>query len=257
VRLGRRLQAQARRLWRWFFPERVQPPPEVARVLAAIYPTLDLGAVSFHRGLPHLIRLLGSDAIVLPHLLVSRRTCVYVAARAWDPGSVEGLGTLIHEAYHALQAQEAGWGFGPLRPFLVLYFAYSAANGFRYSGHPMENGAYELAGRRRSRFETALAGTAPTAAAATVAITAVELQGLATASTEVRFWPGLARSLAFAPPLLAPPLLPLWLLASTGAASLFWLLRLLVEGMGASIAILLRGIGALGSGTSRRFSRRA
>jgi hypothetical protein len=139
--IGRRLQDRARRLWRWLFPARIEPPPEVARILRAVYPALDLGAVSFHLGVPHLIRLLGSAAIVLPHPLTPRRTCVYVEPGAWDPESVEGLGTLVHEAYHALQAQEAGRGLGPFRPYLVLYFAFGAANGFRYQGHPMETGA--------------------------------------------------------------------------------------------------------------------
>jgi hypothetical protein len=236
---GRHLQAQARRLWRWLFPAPIELPPEVTRVLRAIFPTLDLGAVSFHRGVPHLIRLLGSAAIVLPHPLASRRTCVYVEPGAWDPESVEGLGTLVHEAYHVLQAQEAGWGFGPLRPYLVLYFAHGAANGFRYQGHPMETGAFALAGHPRSRFEAAFAGRGPVEAGA------IERAGLATSSSGVRFWRGLARSLAFAPRSLAFPLLPLWLLTWTGAACLVWTARLLVEGTGAAAAILLWWSGAL------------
>jgi hypothetical protein len=237
---GRRLQDRARRLWRWLFPARIEPPPEVARILRAVYPALDLGAVSFHLGVPHLIRLLGSAAIVLPHPLTPRRTCVYLEPGAWDPESVEGLGTLIHEGYHALQAQEARRGFGPLCPYLVLYFAQGAANGFRYSGHPMEDDAYELAGRRGSRFETAFAGRRPVEAAA------IERAGLATASSGVRFWRGLARSLPSSP--FALPLLPLWLLAWTGVVSFLWIARLLIEGAGSAAAGLLWGIGnVLGS----------
>jgi hypothetical protein len=237
--IGRRLQARARRFWRWLFPERIEPPPEAARILRTVFPALDLGAVSFHLGVPHLIRLLGSAAIVLPHPLTPRRTCVYVEPGAWDPESVEGLGTLIHEGYHALQAQEAGWGFGPFRPYLVLYFACGAANGFRYHGHPMETGAFDLAGHPRSRFETAFAGTGAVEAAA------IEGAGLATSSSGVRFWRGLADSLAFAPPFLALPLLPLWLLAWSGAVCLVWTARLLVEILGAAAAILLWWSGAL------------
>jgi hypothetical protein len=237
--IGRRLQDRGRRLWRWLFPARIEPPPEVARILRAVYPALDLGAVSFHLGVPHLIRLLGSAAIVLPHPLAPRRTCVYVEPGAWDPESVEGLGTLVHEAYHALQAQEAGWGLGPLRPYLVLYFAHGAANGFRYQGHPMETGAFALAGHPRSRFETAFAGMGPVDAGA------IERAGLATSSSGVRFWRGLARSLAFAPRSLAFPLLPLWLLIWTAVVVLVWTARLLVEGTGAAVAILLWWSGAL------------
>jgi hypothetical protein len=239
VRAGAALQDRARRLWRWFFPERVEPPPEALAVIRAVYPTLDLGAVSFHAGVPHLIRLVGSLAITLPAVMAPRRTRVYVAPRGWDPADVEGLGTLVHEAYHALQVQETGWGFGPLRPFLVLYFAHGAANGFRYHGHAMEEDAYRVAGRRHSPFEAAChaCGAPP--------IEAVGQAELATPSSGLRFWRGMARSLAFAPSFLAVPLLPLWLLTWTGAASLVWLGRLLVEAFGAGAAGLLWVAGAI------------
>jgi hypothetical protein len=249
--LGDRLQQRARRLWRWLFPARIEPPEEVTRLLRAVYPSLDLGAVSFHYGLPHLIGRLGGEAITIPALLARRRTCIYVDPRSWNPGNVDGLGTLVHEAYHALQAQESGWGLGPLRPFLVLYFAHGAANRFRYHGHPMEEDAFQLAGRRWSRFETACEQGAPAGMAA------VERAGLATPSSGVRFWRGLAGSVPFSPSrFLAPPLLPFWLLAWTGAAALVWLARLLVEGAGATAAALLWGTGAAVSGLSRMFFRR-
>ncbi len=242
MRLGARLQTQARRLWRWLFPPRIELPEEVARLARALYPTLDLGAVSFHRGVPHLIRRLGSDAVTLPALLAPRRVRIYVEPASWSPESVEGLGTLVHEAYHALQAQETGWGIGPFRPFLTLYFALGSANRFRYHGHPMENDAYGVAGRRHSRFESAFfQGDA-------VLAEAVGRLGLATPSSSLRFWRGMARSLDFLPPWLAFPLLPLWLLGWTGAVALVWLGRLLVEGFGAAAAGLLWSAGAsLGS----------
>jgi hypothetical protein len=232
-RLGVRLQARGRRLRRWFLPARVTPPPEVLAILRALFPALDLGAVSFHRGLPHLLRRLDSSAVVVPALLARRRTRIYFAPAAWGFWDVDGLGTLVHEAYHALQAQEAGWGCGPLRPFLMLYFACGAANGFRYAGHPMENDAYGLAGRRWSRFETAFAGGGRIDAAA------VARAGLVTPSSGLRFWRLFPSSVP-----LARWLLPLWLLAWTGAVALVWLGRLLVEGGGAAASALLGGIGA-------------
>jgi hypothetical protein len=236
-RLGLRLQERARRLWRWLFPARIEPPEEVARLLRAVYPDLDLGAVSFYQGIPHLIRGLGGQAITIPALLARRRTCIYVDPRYWDLESAEGIGTLVHEAYHALQAQECGWGLGPLRPFLMLYFAHGAANRFRYHGHPMEEEAYELAGRRRSRFETACAAAAPHPEI-------VAREGLATAAGGPRFWRGLARSLPFAPPrFVALPLLPFWLLLWTGAVALVWLARLLVEAIGTLVVAVLWGCG--------------
>ncbi|HEY4561723.1 MAG TPA: hypothetical protein VIJ36_02025, partial [Thermoanaerobaculia bacterium] len=94
--LGRRLQDRARRLWRWLFPERIELPEEVARLVRTLYPALDLRAVTFHRGVPHLARLLGSEAVTVPAPLARRRTCVYVDPAHWDTGSVEGIGTLLH-----------------------------------------------------------------------------------------------------------------------------------------------------------------
>ncbi len=236
---GDRLKARARRLWRWLFPPRIEPPEEVKRLLQAVFPTLDLSPVSFHRGAPHLVRLLRAEAIVIPGLLRPRRTCIYVEPEAWEPGSVEGLGTLVHEAFHALQAQEVPRGFGPFRPYLLLYFAQGSANGFRYHGHPMENGAYDVAGLPGSRFETAFA--AIEAAAITAA---VEREGLRTPSSGLRFWSALAGSLPFAPPrALALPLVPLWLLLWTAAVALTWLGRLIVEGTGACVVALLWGCG--------------
>jgi hypothetical protein len=247
---GDRLQERARRLWRWLFPARIELPEEVARLLRAVYPALDLGAVSFHQGIPHLIGRLGGQAITIPALLARRRTCVYVDSPYWDVESAEGVGTLVHEAYHAMQAQECGWGLGPLRPFLLLYFAHGAANRFRYHGHPMEEDAFQLAGRRWSRFEAACTGTVP------IEAVAIERAGLATSSSGLRFWHGLARSLPLAHPLLVPPLLPVWFLVWAVAASCVWLARLLVEGAGAAAAALLWGAGALVSGLSRMFFRR-
>ena len=64
------------------------------------------------------------------------------------------------------------------------------------------------------------------------AVEAVGRAELATASSGLRFWRGLARSLPSRPRFLAVPLLPLWLLVWAGAASLVWLGRLLVEALG-------------------------
>jgi hypothetical protein len=236
--LGDRLQARARRLRRWLFPPRIEPPAEVTRLLRAVYPRLDLEAVSFHRGIPHLIRFFGYGAITIPALLARRRTCIYLRPAVWDPESVEGLGTLVHEGFHALQAQEAGWGLGPFRPFILLYFAAGAANGFRYRGHPMEEDAYRFAGEPGSRFEAAVSG------AARRDPEGVEVAGLAVDVCGAAFWPGLARSLPLAPPRpFALALLPAWFLLWAAAVALTWLGRLLVEGSGAFVVALLSGCG--------------
>jgi hypothetical protein len=257
---GERLRERARRVWRWFFPPAVPLPEGARQVLRTLYPALDLGAVSFHAGMPHLLGLAGNVAITLPALLAPRRTRVYVEPRHWDPESVEGLGTLAHEAYHALQAQEAGWGLGPFRPFLVLYLACAAANRFRYPGHPMEEDAYRLAGCRQSLFESTFAAAGDGAMEQGCA-------ELAAASSELRFWRKLAASTPlvrrFVHPqtrrlwplaLLGFPLVALWLLLWGLAVSLVWLARLLVETGGAAAAGLLWGGGLLLSFIERIFT---
>lgn len=250
--LGASLQDRARRLWRWLFPERIELPEEVARLVRTLYPTLDLGAVRFHRGLPHLTRLLGTQAITLPAPFARRRTCVYVDPKSYDPSSVEGIGTLLHEACHALQAQEAGWGLGPFRPFLLLYFGAGAANRFRYQGHPMEEAAYRLAGRRHSRFESSFPDWQ-----GDLAVLAAPCHDLAAPTSGLRFWRDLARSVPFVRQLaVAEPILPAvaalvlplpvaaWLLVWSVAVALAWLGWLLVAGAGAGAVAILWALGA-------------
>jgi hypothetical protein len=224
----------------------------VARLLEAVFPTLDLDAVRFHRGLPHLTRLLGAEAVTIPAPLARRRTCVYVDAAHYDAGGAAGVGTLLHEAYHCLQAQEAGWGLGPFRPYLTLYFARGAANRFRYEGHPMEVDAYRLAGSRHSRFESAFPDWPAGGAAC---------RDLAVQGSGLRFWRDLTRSLPFVrrpvgeeptPAGIAALLLPLplaaWLAVWGVAPVLFWLAWLLVAGAGAGAAAAVWAAGALLSG---------
>jgi hypothetical protein len=253
--IGNALRERGRRLWLWFFPPRVPLPDKARSVLRALYPALDLDAVSFHLGLPHFLSLAGNVAITLPALLAPRRTRVYVDPRHWHPEDVEGLGTLAHEAYHALQAQEAGWGLGPFRPFLMLYLACAAANRFRYRGHPMEEDAYVLAGNRHSRFEKLFAAADPETIERDSAGLAADL---AATSSELRFWRKLAASTPVASRCYVPGTRWLWLLGTLGAlpvafwlllwglaTGLIWLVRLLVESVGAAVAGLVWGAGLL------------
>ncbi len=130
-----------------------------------------------------------------------------------------------------------GGGPGPFRPFILLYFAAGAANGFRYQGHPMEEDAYRLAGEPGSRFESAFSGVERPDPEG------VEIAGLAVDGCGAPFWPGLARSLPLAPRALALMLLPPWFLLWSGAVALTWIGRLLVEGSGAFVVALLWGCG--------------
>jgi hypothetical protein len=212
---GEELRRRARRLWHRLFPPQLELPADARRRLAALFPTLDLRRVSFHRGLPHLLSR-GTEGMVLPAPLSPVRCRIYVQPDCWQPETDDGFSLLVHEAFHALQMQETGPGLGLVRPFLILYLACAAGNGFRYVGHPMEEDAYEVAGRWLSRFEKAVAdGTVPAPVPA----------------SGVSFW----RKLAASTPGGAP-LSPLWLLAWTAAAAVLWAGSLLVVGAGSLAA---------------------
>lgn len=228
---GERLRAGAGRLWRWLFPPEVELPDSARRALAELYPTLDLERVSFHLGLPHFLRNLAmkgaAEGITLPGVFSWRRCRIYIRRSSWHPETPRGLGLIAHEAFHALQMQEGGPGPGLLRPFIPLYLACAAGNGFRYTGHPMEDDAYCVAGRSGSPCDAALT------AGASLAPLAVRSSGLC-------FW----RKLAASTPggaLLAP----LWLLAWTAAAAVLWIAWLVVVAAGAPVAVLLRAAGSV------------
>lgn len=241
MRQGERLRTQARRLWRWLFPEEVELPEEARRTLAVLYPSLDLRRVSFHRGLPHFLRGI-AEGITLPGAFSARRCRIYIRHRSWSPRSADGLGLLAHEAFHALQMQEAGPGLGLVRPFIVLYLACAAGNRFLYRGHPMEDDAYHVAGRHHSLFESAC-------------VSGCGIEEIAVPSSGLSFWRRLAASAPGArrvfgekggPMALAVLLTPwvlIWLLAWTGATAILWLAWLLTVSLGvfAAGAVWLSG----------------
>jgi hypothetical protein len=228
ARLGERLRTLADRLWRGVFPPEVQLPDEARRTLAALYPSLDLDRVRFHRGLPHLLKGVG-DGITLPGALSVRLCRIYVEPLHWRPETPDGLDLLAHEAFHALQMQETGRGLGLVRPFVILYLACAAGNGFRYSGHPMEDDAYCVAGRSYSHFlRICGCGGAP--------------EEIAVETSGVAFWRRLTASVPggrFAPWALV------WLLAWTGATAVLWLLWLATVGVGGLAAGLVWSAGRL------------
>jgi len=215
--------------------------------------------VSFHRGFPHLVKYFPSQGIALPAVLSPRRSRIYIRPWIWDRGSVQSLGLLVHEAYHALQIQEAGPGLGLLRPFLILYLASSAGVGFLYHRHPMELDAYQLAGRRRSLFESTFCDS-PEPLEPLLATGGCcdpdrlrrSCEPLTTPSSGLRFWRRLAASTPVAGRLFAlrpaaalplgivsVPLVAFWLVLWTIVTAVLWLSRLLVEGTGMLIAGLL------------------
>lgn len=232
------MPSRADRLQRWLFPPEVEPPEPALRVLRTVYPTLDLEALRFHLGIPHVFNLFAIQGITLPGRVSPRRTRIYIHPRFWDPGSVDGLGLLLHEAFHALQLQEAGPGIGLLRPFLVLYLACAAGNHFRYAEHPMEEDAYLLEDRFKSRFRKA-------------EVTAEGCECLATPGSGLQFWERLAESAPGAgrlPRFLLLPWAALWLVLWTAIVAVLALAKGLVEGIGALAVAVLRAAAAVAGG---------
>ncbi len=229
------MPSRAERLQRWLFPPEVELPEPARRVLQSVYPTLDLRGLRFHLGIPHVFNLFAIQGITLPGKVFPRRTRIYIEPRYWQPGSVDGLGLLLHEAYHALQLQEAGPGIGLLRPFLVLYLACAAGNRFRYAGHPMEDDAYRLAGDRESLFESLFHGKHGKE------ISYEGCECLATPGSGLRFWERLAESApGRLPRFFRAPWAALWLVLWTAAVAVLALAKGLVEGVGAVLVLLLR-----------------
>jgi hypothetical protein len=239
-----RKESRAGRLRRWFFPPEVELPERARRVLRTVYPTLDLDALRFHLGIPHIFHIFAIQGITLPGKLRPRRARIYIEPNYWDSDSVDGLGLLLHEAYHALQIQEAGPGLGLLRPFMILYLACAAGNRFRYAGHPMEDDAYRLAGDSGSLFESTfrsgLGDIVPEAC-----------ECMATPSAGLQFWRRLAES---APGwrragrslrIVLAPWVALWLLVWTSAVAILAVLKAFVEILGAL------AVGGLSLGSAR------
>lgn len=237
---------RAERLRRWFFPPEVELPEHARRVLQAVYPTLDLKELRFHLGIPHVFNMFAIQGITLPGKLRPRRMRIYIEPQFWDPGSVDGLGLLLHESYHALQIQDAGFGLGFLRPFMVLYLACAAGNRFRYAGHPMEDDAYQVAGDSESRFEATFR---------TGDIVPEACECMATPSSGLSFWRRLAESTpgwrraGESLRILLIPWVALWLLFWTLAVAILAAIKGLVEMLGALAVGLLS---KPASGWSRR-----
>ena len=236
----RRLREGARRWARRLFPPEVALPPDLRRALALVYPALDLDAVRFHLGLPHVFLWVYTEGVTLPAGLLGWpcRSRVYIDPPCWQPETVEGTGLVLHEAFHALQMQETGRGIGLAHPFLVLYLASAAANGFRYRGHPLEVAAYELAGDDGGRFERSAAerGSGDGLEGSERERICAEI---AVPSSGLRFWRCLRES---AP---AAPLLPFWLVGWALAVIVLALTEAIFFAVSGLFVALLGGLGLL------------
>jgi len=107
---------------------RVEPPPGLLDLLAALYPTVRWDEVAFHQGIPAPFDLFGvKGGITLPEPLGTRGVRIHVGK--WDPCSNAGLALLVHEAFHVLQYQESAGGVGLLRGFTLKYLLRAAWEG--------------------------------------------------------------------------------------------------------------------------------
>jgi hypothetical protein len=106
------LREAARRLWRHLFPPVVELPEAAERRLAALFPTLDLRRVTFHRGLPWFAQR-DVGGITLPGLLSPVHCRIYVQPYHWLPETDDGFSLLAHEAFHTSRcrrpARASGW----------------------------------------------------------------------------------------------------------------------------------------------------
>jgi hypothetical protein len=125
--------------YHWIFPQRIEIPECLRRLLERIYPTVDWNTVTFHQGLPWFVRLInwlaGITAITLPGAYQLHQIHIYFGS-ALDVCSCDGLDTPVHEGFHVLQYHDllAGWGLGFLRLFVIAYIS---------SGKAVEEPAYD------------------------------------------------------------------------------------------------------------------
>lgn len=246
---GEGLAGRAARWRRWLSPPAVELPEGMRRALAEVYPALDLSRVSFHLGIPHVFSLSPKEGITLPAPWPPGGSRVYLDPGHFAPETREGMSLVLHEACHALQVQECGWGVGLAHPFILLYLATAAGNGFRYGGHPLEDDAYRVAGRRGSLFESHChahpAGEEGGIEPAELAPLVTEASGLAFWGKLARSVPGLAR--AGRPVLwLAAPGIAFWLLFWGAVTALCGLGELLLVGVGKPASGILMVLGGGG-----------
>jgi hypothetical protein len=151
-----KLKEASTKVWRYFFPKKIDPPECVLELLRYIYPTVNWDRVFFYDGWPHLIGLSPNAAITLPDTYSPHRINIYFKPGRWDPCTCRGLGLIVHEGFHVLQITDVIGGIGPgfARPFIIQYLSCWAGHGFTYDDHPLEQTAYLVAGRSTSLYET-------------------------------------------------------------------------------------------------------
>jgi len=152
--MSKRFLRIADTLYHWVFPRVIEPDAETQTLLRNIYPTINWQKVRFYEGLPWFIAGSYVNAIVLP--ATWNRQYIHAYFAVYQPDTLAGLSTIIHEGFHVLQYQDLGKGIGFMRRFMVFYLAdyfqlffknifkkgSQVANRIAYEKHPMEIPAY-------------------------------------------------------------------------------------------------------------------
>jgi len=135
-------------------PRPVTPPADLNRLLIGLFPELNTGVVYWYHGLPWFMRPFEwVSGITLPCTFSRGTICIYL--RPWEPADPDWVALAVHEAYHALQMQEASqafrWHASTWHPFLWHYLASWMRHGYRR--HPLEMPAFLYEADFRDAFE--------------------------------------------------------------------------------------------------------
>ncbi len=135
-------------------PDRVTIPADLGKLLKKLYPQLQQSKLSWHRELPWFVRGFGwVSGITLPWAFGRERIGIYL--KHWEPSDPNWVALAVHEAYHALQIQQAAeqypYHWGSWHPFLLAYLASWTRHGYRR--HPLELPAYAYEADFAEAFE--------------------------------------------------------------------------------------------------------
>ena len=141
------MQEISKNVWHAYFPEEINVPDCVRKLLEFLYPTINWDNVSFYDGIPYYMNG-GQIAMTMPDAYSFTKIDIYFGSGKWNPCTKDGLATIVHEGFHVLQMHDVlgGAGIGMVRPFLMQYLSCYAGDGFDYNSHPMELAAYHMEG---------------------------------------------------------------------------------------------------------------
>lgn len=134
----------ANHFFKWFKPPEIEKPVGVIKMLEAVYPTIEWNKVKFYDGLPWFTSIFAprTNAITLPGTYGFHTIVIHF--KNFDPYSIKGMSTIVHEGFHVLQFSEIGTGrMGWYRKFMIQYLGWCIKLGKNcYANHPMEKQAY-------------------------------------------------------------------------------------------------------------------